>query len=68
MTREAGLISQGEVAKLCQVQALEPTVLSLFLSGPLDPAELRPAGAGRRPDGGGCGRAREWRARYGSRT
>jgi hypothetical protein len=42
------MISGAEVDKLARVQAAEPVVLSLYLSVPLDPAELRelPARAG----------------------
>ena len=35
------MISQAEIEKLARAQAAEPAVLSLYLSVPLDPAELR---------------------------
>jgi hypothetical protein len=35
------MVSQAEIEKLARVQAAEPVVLSLYLSVPRDPAELR---------------------------
>jgi PAS domain-containing protein len=35
------MITQAEIGKLARAQAAEPAVLSLYLSVPLDPAELR---------------------------
>jgi hypothetical protein len=36
------MISRAEAVELCRVHAREPTVLSLCLGVPLDPAELVP--------------------------